>query len=73
MSKIFFCILLFHSDHSTYLPALPFHSTATIEVKLRNRGPDAFKPDKYGTAIIVTRKLRADGGGGYSLRNANST
>ena len=50
---------------------LHLNSAADITVKLRNRGPDAFKPEKYGNSITVQRRLRQDGSGGYNLRNSN--
>ncbi|KAK6188575.1 hypothetical protein SNE40_004723 [Patella caerulea] len=42
---------------------------AEIEVKLRNRGLDAYKPDLYGDSILVQRKLFAEGGSRYELRS----
>jgi len=40
-----------------------------VTVVLRNRGPEAFKPKEYGDKITVTRKIKADGGNSYELRN----
>ncbi|ESP03334.1 hypothetical protein LOTGIDRAFT_137540, partial [Lottia gigantea] len=42
---------------------------AEIEIKLRNRGLDAFKPDLYGDTIVVQRKFSTEGGSKYELRN----
>ncbi|XP_045158887.2 structural maintenance of chromosomes protein 6-like isoform X2 [Mercenaria mercenaria] len=40
---------------------------AEVEIKLRNRGPDAFRPDLYGDTISVRRKFNADGSTQYKL------
>eukprot|EP00026_Physarum_polycephalum_P000990 Phypoly_transcript_00991.p1 GENE.Phypoly_transcript_00991~~Phypoly_transcript_00991.p1 ORF type:complete len:1091 (-),score=239.01 Phypoly_transcript_00991:83-3355(-) len=45
-------------------------NTATITVKLRNQGPEAYKHEEYGDSIIVERKLHRDGGGAYKLKDA---
>ena len=46
---------------------------AEVAVRLRNRGPDAYKPELYGEAIVVERKLRIDGTGWYQLKDENGT
>ncbi|KAK3085167.1 hypothetical protein FSP39_025362 [Pinctada imbricata] len=43
--------------------------TAEVEIVLRNRGPDAFKHNAYGDAIIVNRKFTADGGSHYKIKS----
>jgi len=43
---------------------------ATISIKLRNRGPDAFKPEVYGPSIIVERRISRDGGTSWKLKDA---
>ena len=43
--------------------------TAELEIHLRNRGPDAYKPAEYGNTIIVERKLTKDGGSHYRLKS----
>eukprot|EP01103_Thecamoeba_quadrilineata_P019374 TRINITY_DN7816_c0_g1_i1.p1 TRINITY_DN7816_c0_g1~~TRINITY_DN7816_c0_g1_i1.p1 ORF type:complete len:1068 (+),score=278.16 TRINITY_DN7816_c0_g1_i1:24-3206(+) len=45
-------------------------SYATVSVKLRNRGSDAFKPEEYGESIVVERRLTKDGQGSYKLKDA---
>jgi len=46
-----------------------FCRTAELEIHLRNRGPDAYKPAEYGNTIIVERKLTKDGGSHYRLKS----
>ncbi|XP_022097064.1 structural maintenance of chromosomes protein 6-like [Acanthaster planci] len=41
---------------------------AEITIKLRNRGLDSYKPEVYGSTIIVERRLKADGISSYKLR-----
>ncbi|XP_025110368.1 structural maintenance of chromosomes protein 6-like isoform X2 [Pomacea canaliculata] len=43
--------------------------TAEVEIQIRNRGTDAFKPSLYGDSIIVQRKFTADGGSRYVLKS----
>ncbi|KAJ1654547.1 Structural maintenance of chromosomes protein 6 [Dispira simplex] len=42
---------------------------ATITMRLRNRGRDAYQPDVYGDCITIERILIRDSGGGYRLRS----
>ncbi|XP_060677903.1 structural maintenance of chromosomes protein 6-like [Hemiscyllium ocellatum] len=44
-------------------------NSADISITLRNRGPDAFKPDKYGEAVIVEQRISGDGIRQYRLKN----
>lgn len=37
---------------------------AQIILKLRNKGPDAWQPHKYGDTIVITRTIQREGGGG---------
>lgn len=46
------------------------YRTAEIVIKLRNRGPDAYKHDIYGDSIIIERKLSQDGSGSYKLKSS---
>ena len=57
------------------LDALFFISfrTGDVEIKLRNRGVDAFKHDEYGDSIIVQRKFSGDGGSQYRLKSKDGT
>ncbi|XP_052075729.1 structural maintenance of chromosomes protein 6-like isoform X4 [Mytilus californianus] len=43
--------------------------TAELEIHLRNRGADAYKPTEYGNTIIVERKFTKDGGSGYKIKS----
>ncbi|OWF41408.1 Structural maintenance of chromosomes protein 6 [Mizuhopecten yessoensis] len=43
--------------------------TAEVMIKLRNRGPDAYKHEEYGNSIIVERKFARDGGSHYRLKS----
>lgn len=44
-------------------------SSAIISIKLRNRGPEAYKPKEYGPSIVVERRLTRDGGASYKLKD----
>lgn len=44
---------------------------AEVRVHLRNRGADAFRPDKYGARITVERRIQLDGAGSWKIRNAD--
>ncbi|GCB60225.1 hypothetical protein scyTo_0009135, partial [Scyliorhinus torazame] len=44
-------------------------NSADISITLRNRGPDAFKPDKYGQAVIVEQRISGDGIRQYRLKS----
>lgn len=43
---------------------------AVIDVRLRNRGPDAYAPETYGASIKIRRTLLRSGRGSYLLFNA---
>ncbi len=43
-------------------------SSAEVSVVLRNRGVEAYLPDKYGDKICVVRTLKVDGTGSYELK-----
>ncbi|XP_064122945.1 structural maintenance of chromosomes protein 6-like [Macrobrachium nipponense] len=43
--------------------------TASVQLTLKNNGKDAFKPDVYGTSIIIERKLNQSGATSYSLKS----
>ena len=45
-------------------------SSGEVIIKLRNRGEEAYKQNIYGNSITVERKLRADGGSSYNIKNA---
>lgn len=36
-------------------------------MSLRNKGPEAYKADTYGHTIFITRRVNAEGGGGYKI------
>ena len=40
-----------------------------MTVVLRNRGPDAYRPDVYGGVVRIRRTLRLDGQSAYALLN----
>jgi len=42
-------------------------SYCEVIVSLRNKGPEAYKPDTYGHTIYITRRVNAEGGGGYKI------
>lgn len=47
---------------------LGFLSSADVSITLRNKGKDAYKPEVYGSAIIVDLKITRDGLRTYKLR-----
>ena len=44
---------------------------ARISIRLRNRGPDSYRRDVYGSSIIVVRSIKRDGASGYKIKAAN--
>lgn len=45
-------------------------SHADVILKIHNIGEMAFKPDDYGSTIIIERRIRRDGGNSYALKSA---
>ena len=43
--------------------------TAEVEIRLRNKGPDAYKHELYGDSVVIQRKISADGGTRYALKS----
>ncbi|KAG0091325.1 Structural maintenance of chromosomes protein 6 [Podila epicladia] len=41
-----------------------------VKLQLRNRGPDAYKPDVYGESIIIERRISRDGGSSYKIKSS---
>jgi len=46
-------------------------NNGSVTVKIRNKGPDAYKPDIYGDRIIIERRLSRDGANGYKIKNSS--
>lgn len=46
-------------------------SAAEICLWIKNKGPEAFKRDIYGDRIIIERRINADGGGHWRMKNAS--
>ncbi|KAG8976150.1 Structural maintenance of chromosomes protein 6, partial [Tulasnella sp. 427] len=44
---------------------------ATIKIRMRNRGPEAFKHDLYGDSIRIIRRLRKGGTASIQMRSAD--
>eukprot|EP01122_Echinamoeba_exundans_P015022 TRINITY_DN6964_c0_g1_i1.p1 TRINITY_DN6964_c0_g1~~TRINITY_DN6964_c0_g1_i1.p1 ORF type:complete len:1161 (+),score=316.25 TRINITY_DN6964_c0_g1_i1:47-3529(+) len=42
---------------------------AKIEIRLKNQGPDAYRPDAYGKTIVVERHISKAGQSSYLLKN----
>lgn len=42
-----------------------------MSVKIKNRGPSAYKPDLYGDSIIVERHFNKGGSSGFKLKDRN--
>ncbi|KAJ2492563.1 Structural maintenance of chromosomes protein 6 [Coemansia sp. RSA 2050] len=46
---------------------------ATVKVQLRNRGPDAYRPELYGSSIVIERQLSSGAvTSQYKLRNGDT-
>ena len=46
---------------------------ASIIVKLRNEGEDAYKPEIYGDTISIERKWSKEGAGSYTIKSETGT
>ncbi|NXT85516.1 SMC6 protein, partial [Zapornia atra] len=44
-------------------------TSADISITLRNQGRDAFKPELYGSSIIVNQRINLDGNRSYRLKS----
>ncbi|KAF9362198.1 Structural maintenance of chromosomes protein 6 [Mortierella sp. NVP85] len=45
-------------------------SQAEVRLQLRNRGPDAYKPEIYGESIIIERRISKEGASGYKIKSS---
>ncbi|KAI5857290.1 P-loop containing nucleoside triphosphate hydrolase protein [Durotheca rogersii] len=43
---------------------------ASLVVKIKNQGPDSYKPDQFGESIIVERHFTKSGSSGFKLKSA---
>ncbi|KFQ63393.1 Structural maintenance of chromosomes protein 6, partial [Pelecanus crispus] len=48
-------------------------TSADISITLRNQGRDAFKPEVYGSSIIVNQRINLDGSRSYKLKSKSGT
>ncbi|NXF05774.1 SMC6 protein, partial [Smithornis capensis] len=48
-------------------------TSADISITLRNQGRDAFKPEMYGSSIIVNQRINQDGSRSYKLKSKSGT
>ncbi|NWH64796.1 SMC6 protein, partial [Geococcyx californianus] len=48
-------------------------TSADISITLRNQGRDAFKPEAYGSSIIVNQRINLDGSRNYRLKSKSGT
>ncbi|XP_068280613.1 structural maintenance of chromosomes protein 6 isoform X2 [Nyctibius grandis] len=48
-------------------------TSADITITLRNQGRDAFKPEAYGSSIIVNQRINLDGSRSYRLKSKSGT
>lgn len=46
-------------------------STARVTIVFRNEGIEAFKPEEYGSKIIIERKIQRQGSNSYFIRSEN--
>jgi len=42
------------------------------QVAIRNRGPEAYKPEIYGDTVYVERQIRKEGANTYTIKNSAS-
>jgi chromosome segregation ATPase len=56
-------------DPACHANAVWTHSGALVELTLKNRGSEAFKPELYGKSITIERRINADGGGGWKIKS----
>ncbi|KAF9962659.1 Structural maintenance of chromosomes protein 6 [Modicella reniformis] len=45
-------------------------SQAEVKLQLRNKGPDAYKPEIYGESIIIERRISKDGTSAYKIKSS---
>ncbi|XP_053622170.1 structural maintenance of chromosomes protein 6 [Plodia interpunctella] len=45
-------------------------NSATVEIKIKNNSPRAYKHNEYGDYITIVRTINASGGGGYKVKSA---
>ncbi|KAM4771940.1 structural maintenance of chromosomes protein 6 [Rhinophrynus dorsalis] len=45
-------------------------TSADVSITLRNRGPDAFKPEVYGSSVIVQQRITTEGNRNYKLKSS---
>ncbi|KFU93166.1 Structural maintenance of chromosomes protein 6, partial [Chaetura pelagica] len=48
-------------------------TSADISITLRNQGRDAYKPEVYGSSIIVNQHINMDGNRSYKLKSKSGT
>ncbi|KAM4695476.1 structural maintenance of chromosomes protein 6 isoform 2-T2 [Discoglossus pictus] len=48
-------------------------TSADVSITLRNRGQDAFKPEVYGSSIVVTQRFTTDGNRSYKLKSSTGS
>ncbi|KFV00660.1 Structural maintenance of chromosomes protein 6, partial [Pterocles gutturalis] len=48
-------------------------TSADISITLRNQGKDAFKPEVYGSSIVVNQHINLDGSRSYRLKSKSGT
>ncbi|KAF9420263.1 hypothetical protein HW555_003484 [Spodoptera exigua] len=46
-------------------------NSATIEIKIKNNSPQAYKHDIYGDYITIVRHINASGGSSYKIKSAS--
>ncbi|XP_039757145.1 structural maintenance of chromosomes protein 6 isoform X2 [Pararge aegeria] len=44
-------------------------NSATIEIKIKNSGPGAYKPEEYGEVITIIKIITASGASSYKMRS----
>jgi hypothetical protein len=47
-------------------------SSCQVTVYIKNKGPEAYQPEKYGSEIIVERNLSREGQGGYKIKSSKT-
>ena len=51
--------------------SLFFLSSSSVMVRLKNEGSDTYEHDVYGDSIMVERRIKLDGSGGYTIKSCS--
>jgi len=60
-SYVFFTLMVKYSNRFTRQSLSQHNRCAKVQVVLRNRGAEAYRPDYYGTSIAIERTIAPQG------------